>query len=214
MNAKKIGITAAAVAAAALAATGLILTGNIANAETPSATTSPSISANAGDGFGPRGPMGGQHTVVTGAEAQRVIDAVKAKDSTVTVDRVLKDPDGSYDAMGTKDGARIRFDVSADLTTVVQGERGPGGGGPGFQDTVVTGAEAQRVIDAVEAKNSGVNIEAVRKDADGSYDAVGTKDGARICFEVSADLGTITENAPRMDGNGPHGPNDGSTTNR
>ena len=44
--------------------------------------------------------MGGTHTDVTGDEAQKVIDAVKAKDSTVTIDKVQKDKDGSYDATG------------------------------------------------------------------------------------------------------------------
>jgi thioesterase domain-containing protein len=34
----------------------------------------------------------------------------------------------------------------------------------------------------------------VRKDPDGSYDVFGTKAGASVAFEVSADLQTITEN--------------------
>ena len=46
-----------------------------------------------------------------------------------------KDPDGSYDALGTKAGAPVFFDVSADLKTVTAATRGPGGpgghGGPG-----------------------------------------------------------------------------------
>lgn len=74
--------------------------------------------------------MGGTHTDVTGDEAQKVIDAVKAKDSTVTIDKVQKDEDGSYDATGTKaDGTAVRYDVSADLATITEGQGGHGGKG-------------------------------------------------------------------------------------
>jgi hypothetical protein len=34
----------------------------------------------------------------------------------------------------------------------------------------------------------------VRKDPDGSYDVVGTKGGANVMFDVSADLATVTAN--------------------
>ena len=37
-------------------------------------------------------------------------------------------------------------------------------------------------------------MESVRKDPDGSYDVLGTKDGSPVMFDVSADLKTITEN--------------------
>ncbi len=72
-----------------------------------------------------------QHTEVTGDEAAKVGDAVKAKDSAVTVETILKDPDGSYDVLGTKDGNRVRFEVSADLSTVTQQQRGGGPRGMG-----------------------------------------------------------------------------------
>ena len=42
-------------------------------------------------------------------------DAVKAKDSAVTIESIQKDPDGRYDVLGTKDGNRVRYEVSADL---------------------------------------------------------------------------------------------------
>ena len=69
--------------------------------------------------------------------AQKVIDAVKAKDSSATIDTVRKDPDGSYDALGTtSDGAKVMFEVSADLATITQGQGGQGGqGGPRGQAT-------------------------------------------------------------------------------
>jgi hypothetical protein len=41
----------------------------------------------------------------------------------------------------------------------------------------------------------------VRKDADGSYDVLGTKDGANVFYEVSADLNTITQHTDRPAGN-------------
>ncbi|WP_205859582.1 hypothetical protein, partial [Phycicoccus flavus] len=65
-------------------------------------------------------------------EAEKVVAAVEAQDPTATIDTVRKDPDGSYDALGTKDGSPVRYDVSADLKTVTEHTGGPGGkGGPG-----------------------------------------------------------------------------------
>ncbi len=52
----------------------------------------------------------------------------------------------------------------------------------------MTGDEATKVSAAVTAKDSAVTVTVVRKDADGSYDVVGTKDGTRVFYEVSADL--------------------------
>jgi hypothetical protein len=45
---------------------------------------------------------------------------MKAKDATVTVTGVRKDPDGSYDIDGTKAGAQVMYDVSADLATFTE----------------------------------------------------------------------------------------------
>ena len=36
----------------------------------------------------------------------------------MTVQRVQKDPDGSYDVMGTKDGNPVMLEVSKDLKTI------------------------------------------------------------------------------------------------
>ncbi|MFZ0531470.1 MAG: hypothetical protein WAL91_13150 [Propionicimonas sp.] len=57
---------------------------------------------------------------MTGDEAAKVSAAVTAKDSAVTVTSVRKDPDGSYDVLGTKSGANVMFDVSSDLATITQ----------------------------------------------------------------------------------------------
>ncbi len=59
-------------------------------------------------------------------------NAVKAKDSTVTVTAITKDSDGSYDVFGTRNGTPVKYDVSTDLKTITQDTNGPGGhGGPG-----------------------------------------------------------------------------------
>ena len=123
MNPKKLALGAASVLAA-----GAIIGGGAALASadpTPSASASASgASADSGSASGTAGQgrqMGGTHTDVTGDEAQKVIDAVKAKDSSATIDTVRKDPDGSYDALGTtSDGAKVMFDVSADLLELAQ----------------------------------------------------------------------------------------------
>ena len=54
-----------------------------------------------------------------------------------------------------------------------------------------------------------MTVESVRKDPDGSYDVLGTKAGAPVMFDVSADLATITENAGGPGGPGGHGPQGG-----
>ena len=105
--------------------------------------------------------------------------------------------------------------MSADLATITEGQGGHGGkGGGGSQDTPVTGDEAQKVIDAVKAKDSSATIDTVRKDPDGSYDALGTtSDGAKVMFEVSADLATITQGQGGQGGQGgPRGQATGGST--
>ncbi len=72
-----------------------------------------------GGGHG-RGSGGSADTPVTGAELTKVTNAMKAKDSAVTVTSVRKDPDGSYDVLGTKAGTQVMFEVSKDLKTITQ----------------------------------------------------------------------------------------------
>ena len=75
------------------------------------------------------------HTPVTGAERTKVVDAIEGKYDDVTVVMVVKDEDGSYDAMGTQrvDGADrpVRLEVSEDLKTIELQTGGPGMGGMG-----------------------------------------------------------------------------------
>ncbi len=171
MNAKqKIGLAAAGVAAAAIAGFGVVAAGSAAAETTPGTTVSAPAAPNA-DGTqngtagqpgqrGPGGQMGGhEHTAVTGDEAQKVTDAVKAKNSAAQVTSVEKDPDGSYDVHATVDGQPVMYEVSADLGTVTERAGGPGGGmggqppagdhGPSDGTGTVPGGEATAGTDQV-----------------------------------------------------------------
>ena len=208
MATKKAGIIAG-LAVAGLAAAGIITStaafADPTTAPTAGATASaPAASGDQGQGRGGRGGGAHAHTAATADETTKVTEAVKAKFADATITSVEKDPDGSFDARGTKaDGTKVMYEVSADLATITEGAQGGRGGGKGghgvaSQDTPVTGDEATKVTDAVRAKFADVTIDSVRKDPDGSYDALGTKaDGTKVMYDVSTDLATITENAKR-----------------
>jgi hypothetical protein len=188
---RRVGLAAAGVVTAGLFVFGAA---SLASAE----TAAPSPGASSGTGPGGHGPRGGgaADTPVTGDELAKVTAAMKAKDSAVTVDSVRKDPDGSYDVLGTKAGAKVFYDVSADLKTFTP-RTGDGGGGRGGRGhdmgSEVTGDELAKVTAAVKAKDSAVTVNSVRKGSDGTYHVLGTKDGARVMFHASADLQTITQ---------------------
>lgn len=177
-----------------------------ADTATPSAGSTDSREGRECGAGGPR-----DLTEVTGEEATRVTDAVAAQDSAFTAESVGKDSEGNYVVRGTKDGGRAMARVSADLSSVEVGTgRGGGPGGRGGHDhTEVTGDEATRVTEAVTAQDAGITVESVLKDPDGSYDVVGTKDGARVRVEVSADLATVEVREARDRGG--RGPGSGST---
>lgn len=136
MRRKTLGLAATSLAAVgAFALTGAA----IANAADDStATPTPSVSTSGSPGHRIGGPGVSQDTAVTGTQADKVIAAVKAKDSTATIDTVRKDPDGSYDALGTKDGNPVFYDVSTDLKTITENTRGPGGPSPSSGGTTST----------------------------------------------------------------------------
>jgi hypothetical protein len=210
-NRSRVLRSAGLVAGGAVAASLLVGGANALAAATGTSTgssTGPQSYASPAPGYGRQGGPGGgasTDTPVTGDELAKVTAAVKAKDSSVTVSSVRKDPDGSYDVLATKAGVQVMYEVSADLKTISQGGgRGGHGGGPGggSADTPVTGDEQTKVAAAVKAKDSSVTVTSVRKDPDGSYDAFGTKAGAQVMYDVSADLKTITEHTR---GAGPNG---------
>ncbi len=146
MRRNTIGLTVAALTAAGVVGVAGAAIARAADDTTSTSTSSPSSSTDSlpggGEGSddrqmpdGERGPGGSQDEAVTGDEAQAVIDAVEAQDSSATIDTVRKDPDGSYDALGTKDGQPVMYDVSADLKTITEHTGGPGGhGGRGGSD--------------------------------------------------------------------------------
>jgi Spy/CpxP family protein refolding chaperone len=188
---KRIGLAAAGVVAIG----GVVLgAASLASAD-PAA---PASSASAGS-TGESGNGGAsQDAAVTGNELAKVKAAMTAKDSSVTVTSVRKDPDGRYDVLGTKAGAAVFYDVSADLKTFTLHAGGDGHGGHGrggaSADTAVTGDELAKVTAAMTAKDSSVMVTSVRKDPDGSYDVLGTKAGAAVFYDLSADLKTFTLN--------------------
>ena len=124
---RELAITAAAVAAAGALVGGVAAVSNASTAGQVAHTGYSSAGPVEGQGAG-RGPGGHAHTEVTGAELAKVTAAVKAKDAAVTVQRVQKDPDGSYDVIGTKDGNPVMLEVSKDLKTIETRTGGPGGG--------------------------------------------------------------------------------------
>ena len=108
-------LTAAAVAAAGLMIAGGAAAANAATTGSGQATTGYGYAAQ---GYGDAG-RGGQrapheHTAATADQTAKVKAAVTAKDSTITVTTVRKDPDGSFDALGTKAGQQVRVDVGYD----------------------------------------------------------------------------------------------------
>lgn len=123
MDLKRVGL-----AVGALATAGAIAIG-VSNASAATTTASPAASGGYATAGSPEAPGASSDTPVTGDEATKASAAVTAKDSAVTVTSVRKDPDGSYDVLGTKDGAPVMFDVSADLATITQSTGGGHGGG-------------------------------------------------------------------------------------
>ncbi|WP_344613962.1 hypothetical protein [Dactylosporangium salmoneum] len=196
-------------AAAGLAATGVMVFGAASLASAETASPSPSATGSSDHGKG-----GSKDTAVSGDELAKVTAAMKAKDSAVSVKRVHKDADGSYDVLGTKDGAKVFYEVSADLKTFTLHTGGPDGGrGHGDKGgaTAVTGDELAKVTAAMKAKDSAVTVDRVHKDSDGSYRVLGTKDGAKVFYEVSADLKTFTLHTGGPDGGRGHGDKGGAT---
>ncbi|MEP6631803.1 MAG: hypothetical protein ABJA89_15145, partial [Lapillicoccus sp.] len=114
MDLKRVGL-----AVGALASAGAIAFG-VSNASAATTTASPAASGGYATAGSAGSPGASSDTPVTGDEATKASAAVTAKDSAVTVTSVRKDPDGSYDVLGTKAGAPVMFDVSADLATVTQ----------------------------------------------------------------------------------------------
>jgi hypothetical protein len=83
--------------------------------------------------------------------------------------------------------------ASAATATPGPGSSADAPGRHGGRHTPVTGDEAAKVSAAVTAKDAAVTVSRVVKTGDGAYHVFGVKDGDRVHFTVSADLGTVTE---------------------
>lgn len=62
----------------------------------------------------------------------------------------------------------------------------------GGQHSAASADETAKVTTAVQAKDSSAKVTQVEKDADGSFDATATSNGAAVRYEVSADYKTVT----------------------
>lgn len=240
MNARKIALSAAGLATVAAAVTGGVgasmayadaSTGSAGTSSSSSSSANPTDSSNSSSSSDSSNSSGSSksdsstapkfgkhnHTEVTGDEATKVTDAVKAKDSNFTAEKVMKDEDGSYDVIGKSGDTFVKYDVSTDLQTITKDDHGPGkggpGGGPGFNHEEVTGDEATKVSNAVKAKDSSFTVDKVFKHDDGSYMVAGTSGSDRVMYKVSSDLGTVEKLERPARGDRPGGPGgrDGSS---
>lgn len=143
------------IAAASAAAVGALGIGGATMAlAADSATPTPNPSASASGDAVRQGHGASTHTAVTGAEADKVIAAVKAKDSAAMIATVREDADGSYDALGSKAGAPVVFEVSKDLKTIEARTRG-GKGGPGARDGSTSGCTTPGHANGTSSTTSG-----------------------------------------------------------
>lgn len=126
---RELAITAAAVAAAGALVAGVTAASHASSTGQIAYTGYTSVGGAEGQYPSGRGRGAHAHTDVTGTELAKVTAAVTAKDSAVTVQRVQKDPDGSYDVMATKDGNPVMLEVSKDLKTIQTRTGGPSGRG-------------------------------------------------------------------------------------
>ena len=154
------------------------------SAATPTATSTATGAPGPGQDANHKG--GGAHTAATADETAKVTAAVKAKDATVTITKVQKDADGSFDAHGTKAGAHVSFDVSADYATVTERTGGRGGHGPGGKGGAPAGTDG---IDGILDYGYGSPGKGGTQSAGGAGGAVTGSDGTSGIAGASGDGG-------------------------
>jgi hypothetical protein len=100
-----------------------------ASSDTATATPQPPNGNGNGNGnTDPSKPMRSDEQLLTGATAQKVTAAAKAKEPGATIQRVETDSDGVYDAhMLRADGTPIIVQVGKDFTVTAVLEGGPAG---------------------------------------------------------------------------------------
>ena len=138
-------------------------------------------------------PMRGMsETPLTGADADKATAAAQAEIPDGTVLRVETDADGTYEAHVRKaDGTEVevKMDKDFNVTSVeaFTGHRGPGG--PGMNETPLTGADADKATAAAQAEIPDGTVLRVETDADGTYEAhVRKADGTEVEVKMDKDF--------------------------
>lgn len=183
---------------------GAITFASAENTTTPSPASS-SAPAAPGDGYRGMGPGSGE-TPLTGTEAEKVTAAAQEAVPGGTVIRVETDNEGVYEAHMTKaDGTEVVVAVDKDFNvTGVEEFTGRGGhGGPGMNETPLTGADAEKATKAAQDKFPGGTVLRVETDADGTYEAhVRKADGTEV--EVKMDENFTVTGVEEHGGYGHH----------
>ena len=138
-------------------------------------------------------PMRGMNeTPLTGADADKATAAAQAEIPDGTVLRVETDADGTYEAHVRKaDGTEVevKMDKDFNVTSVEEftGHKGPGG--PGMNETPLTGADADKATAAAQAEIPDGTVLRVETDADGTYEAhVRKADGTEVEVKMDKDF--------------------------
>ncbi len=170
--------------------------------------TTPSPSATSQSQQMERGGKGHMNeTPLTGADAEKATAAAQAAVEGGTVLRVETDSDGTYEAHVRKaDGTEVEVKMDQNFTvTSVEEFSGRGmHGGPGMNETPLTGADAEKATAAAQAAVEGGTVLRVETDSDGTYEAhVRKADGTEV--EVKMDQNFTVTSVEEFSGRGMHG---------
>lgn len=132
------------------------------------------------------------------SETASVKQAIKAKDTSVTVHMVLKSSDGSFEAIGTKGAQHVRVRVSKDFKAITvetarwSGHDGHGRTGHRMGGTALSGQALTQVKNTVKAKDASLTVERAFKTPDGTIHVMARRSGQPVRLEVSKDMKTVT----------------------
>jgi len=186
---------------ATLTAAAFLGGGSWAIAQTTGGASTQKDSTPNGGQVPPGGPGGmGMREQVTGATAERVKDAVLAKEPGATVLRVMEIPQGYVAAITKSDGSRAMVRLDEDMKVVSVDAHG------GMRRAELTGDALTKVKAAVTAKLPGSTLDHAHKSPRGSgYDAHVVKaDGTRVHVELDAQF-KVTSVSAALRGPGRHG---------
>ncbi len=187
------------------AGVGALTMGAITFASAENTTPTPSSTSSTQQFDGKRDGM--NETPLTGADAEKATAAALAAVPGGTVLRVETDSDGTYEAHVTKsDGTEVEVKMDKDFNvTSVEEFTGRGGhGGPGMNETPLTGADAEKATAAAQAKFPDGTVLRVETDSEGTYEAhVRKADGTEV--EVKMDKDFNVTGVEEFTGRGGHG---------